>query len=455
VNSTPDKITPDFTQGSLLRLVLRMGLPSVIGFLALNAYDLANMFWVSRLGPQYVAAIALFDGLLWVLTFTNEVAGLGSIAVISRRYGEGNLSAAAAAIKETFILKWILAIISGTIGLIFLRPLMELMGAQGEVLELGMQFGRVHLIGLGIFFSAYTVFTSLRCIEAPKTAMIVMLFGCLLNAGLDPLFIFGIGPFPKLGITGAAVAAMISYAATLGLGWYVLASGRAPVRLSQSRGVPVSFKSMMSLMKIGLPGGINMASFSLARAVVLPLVAVFGTNVVAAYGMGLRVTQIGIFMIFGLSVGISPLIGNLAGTGLTSRMWRAARQSILLTIGIMAIISAALFVFAPQITRAFFSDTSIVAVGVEMLRIYSLAMIPIGIWIIVESIFHGTGDNIPPMVLSLTTSWLLEIPLVLVFTRLLGYHQTAIWWIRVGYAVCGAAIALLLLRRGSWVEKKV
>jgi putative MATE family efflux protein len=432
-----------------------MGWPSVIGFLALNAYDLANMFWVSRLGPQYVAAIALFDGLLWVLTFTNEVAGLGSIAVISRRYGEGNLAAAAAAIKETFILKWILAIISGIIGLIFLRPLMEVMGAKGEVIELGVQFGRIHMIGLGIFFSAYTVFTSLRCIEAPKTAMFVMLFGCLLNAGLDPFFIFGIGPFPKLGIAGAALAAMISYAATLGLGWYLLSSGRAPVRLSQSLGVPLRLKSMLSLMKIGLPGGINMASFSLARAVVLPLVAVFGTNVVAAYGMGLRITQIGIFMIVGLSVGISPLIGNLAGARQTARMWSAARQSVLLATGIMAVISAALFVFAPEITRIFFSDADIVALGVQMLHIYSLALIPIGIWIIVESIFHGTGDNIPPMVLSLTTSWILEIPLILLFTRLFGYDQTVIWWIRVGYAVCGAIIALILLNRGSWVHKKV
>lgn len=455
LGETPGAEAPEFARGSILRQILRMGLPSMIGFLALNVYDLANMFWVSHLGPQYVAAIALFDGFFWVLTFSNEVAGLGSIAIISRRYGEGNLAEAATAIKETFILKLILAVISGALGMIYLRPLMALMGAKGEVIELGVQFGRVQMWGLPAFFSSYTIFTSLRCIEAPKTAMWVMLFGTLLNACLDPLFIYGIGPFPHLGIAGAAVASIISYAVTVSVGLYLLNSGRVPVRLNASGGIPVSFKSMAAMMKIGFPGGINAASFSLSRAVILPLVAIFGTEVIAAYGMGLRVTQVGILLIVGLSVGISPLIGNLAGAGLIDRMWQAARQSLLLTTAVMAGIAGLTFAFAPLIVSVFFNEPAVTSVAVTLLRIYSLALAPIGIWIIVEAIFHGTGDTVPPMVLSLATSWLLEIPLIFIFTRWLHYDQTAIWWIHVCYATAGALIGLVLLKRGSWVHKKV
>jgi len=446
---------PDYARGSILRVILRMGLPSVIGFLAVNLYDLADMFWLARLGAQYVAAIALFEGFYWVLIFTNEIAGLGSIAVISRRYGETDLTAAAAAIKETFILKWLCALFSGSLGYIFLKPLMRLMGASEEVAELGVQFGRVHMIGMGIFFSSYTVFTSLRCIEAPRTAMVVMLMGSFLNIVLDPLFIFGIGPFPKLGISGAAVASVISYAITFFIGLYIFFSGRAPVRLRWSGQAPVSLKNMLNMMKIGLPGGINTISFSLSRAAVLPLVAIFGTNVVAAYGMGLRITQVGILMVWGFGVGISPLVGNLLGAGLKERVWQTARQSMILSLAVVSALSLLTFALAPQIVQVFFKNNDLLVIAVELLRIYCLALPPIAIWIVAESLFHGAGDNVPPMLISIVTSWVVEIPLVLLFTRLLGFDQTAIWWIRVVYALSGALASLYLVRRGRWLNKGI
>jgi len=444
-----------FAQGSILRVLLRMGLPSVIGFMAVNLYDLAAMFWVAKLGPQYVAAIAIFEGFYWVLIFTNEIAGLGSIAIIARRYGEGNLAAAEAAIKETFILKWLCALVSGTLGLIFLRPLMILMGAEPEVAELGVQFGRIHMLGMGLYFSSYTIFTSLRCIEAPKTAMTVMLAGALLNIVLDPLFIFGIGPFPELGISGAAVGSIISYSVTFIIGLILFYAGKTPVRLHWRGKIPISFRTMFEMLKIGAPGGVNTLSFSLSRAVVLPMVAVFGTSVVAAYGMGLRITQIGILMIVGLGLGLSPLIGNLLGAQMKDRVWQTARQSFLMALLLMGSLSLLMIIFAPQIVSLFFKEAALVRIAVEMLRIYALALPGIGVWIIAECLFHGAGDNVPPMILSIVTSWLIEIPLVLLFTRALGFDQTAIWWIRVGYASCGAMMAYALIRRGRWVHKKV
>ncbi len=451
----PPAVLPEFARGSILSVILRMGLPSLIGFLAMNVYDLADMFWVARLGSQYVAAIALFESFYWVLVFTNEIAGLGSVAIISRRYGEGDFERAATAIKETFILKWICAVISGGLGWMLLRPLMKLMGASDEVAQLGVEFGRVHMIGMGIYFSSYTIFTSLRCTEAPKLAMVVMLVGSFLNLGLDPLFIYGIGPFPKLGIAGAAVASLISYALTLLLGLYLFFSGRAPVRLRWRGKIPVGWKNMWAMMKIGLPGGINTISFSLSRAAIMPLVAVFGTAVVASYGLGLRVTQVGILMVVGLGVGISPLVGNLLGAGLTQRVWQTARQSLLVTLVIMGGVSAVIFAFAPWIARAYFHEANLISISVELLRIYSLALPGIGVWIISECLFHGTGDNVPPMVISIVTSWAIEIPLILWFTRGLGFDQTAVWWIRVFYASCGALLSLYLVRRGTWVTKKV
>ena len=456
--AVPDEVRPapqEFARGSILRAILRMGLPSVIGFLAVNIYDLADMFWVAKLGAQYVAAIALFEGFYWVLISTNDVAGLGSIAIISRRYGEGMLARAASAIKETFILKWICALVSGSIGLIFLRPLMRLMGAQGEVVDLGVQYGRVHMFALGFYFCTYSVMTSLRSIDAPKKAMWLMIFGAILNMLLDPLLIFGLGPFPKLGIAGAAWASALSFAATFAVGLYVFFIGRAPVRLRWRGEVPVRLKTMGRMMRIGLPGGVNTVSFTLARAVITPLVAVFGTSVVASYGVGMRVMHLGILVIFGLSMGVSPLIGNLLGAGLKDRLWRTAHQSLLLTLAVMTAMALVIFGLAPRIVLAFFQSADLLAIGVELLRIWSISLPFIGVWIISESIFHGAGDNVPPMLVSILASWLVQIPLILVFTKILGFDQTSVWWAWVIHSLFGASVILFWLHRGQWVERKV
>ncbi len=456
VAASPERLKlPDFAQGSVLRVILRMGLPSVIGFVAMTIYDLADMFWVAKLGAQHVAAIAIFESFYMVLVFTNEIAGLGSVAVISRRWGEGDAMRAAAAIKETFILKIICAVISGTLGLALLRPLMELMGARGEVIELGVQYGRIHMFGMVIYFLSYTVFTSLRCIEAPRLAMVVMLLGSLLNMALDPFLIFGIGPFPAMGLTGAAVASVISYALTILFGAYILYSGKAPLKFRLRTGLPVQARSMLEMMRIGAPGGVNQFSFTLSRAIILPFIAQFGTIVVAAYGMTLRVTQLAILVIWGLGMGVSPLIGNLLGAGLKDRVRETARHSMILSVVLMTAMGILIFAFAPQIVIAFFQDVESLSVSVELLRIYALALPFIGVWIIAESLFHGAGDNIPPMLISIITSWAIEIPMILFFTKFLHFDQSAIWWSRVFYAFSGAVICALLIKQGKWMQKNV
>lgn len=454
---TEDRQTtaPIYADGSIMSAILRMSLPSIVGFLAINLYELADMYWVAKMGTQFVSAIAFFEGFLWVLTASNDIAGLGSIAVISRRFGEGDLERAATAIKETFILKWILALISGGVGLALLPWLMRLMGAEGEIIDLGVAYGVVLMIALGLFFNSYTVFTSLRCIGAPKIAMRLMIGGAIFNIVLDPFLIFGIGPFPKMGITGAALATAISFGLIYLSGLYVLYSGLAPVCLRWKSSIPVSVKSMLSMMKIGWPGGVNVFSFALARAVVTPLIAIFGPQVVAAYGVGWRVIMIGISIIIGMGLGLSPLIGNLLGAQMQHRLKQTVRQSLMLCFAMMTALALIIFSFAPLIAHFFFKDPEVLQLSVQFLRISAWVLPFYGLWIIAEQIFHGAGDNIPPMLISVITSWVVEIPSIVLLTQALGFNQAAVWWVRVVYGFAGAAIALLWLRRGKWVTKAI
>ncbi|MFH1862463.1 MAG: MATE family efflux transporter [bacterium] len=217
----------------------------------------------------------------------------------------------------------------------------------------------------------------------------------------------------------------------------------------------MKLKSMLTMMHIGLPGGINSISFTLSQAVVTPLIAFFGTAVVAAYGVGIKVIHVSILISFGFGMGIAPLIGNLLGYGDIQRAWRTANQSIWINLGITSLLGSAIFILAPQIMSVFFKDAGIIEIGIELLRIQAIGLPFIGIWIISENIFLGAGDNVPPMIVSLVASWGVEIPLILLVTRILNYDQTSVWWVKVFYSAVGSLPLIWWLYRGKWIRKRI
>ncbi|MBK7091120.1 MAG: hypothetical protein IPH59_05290 [bacterium] len=199
---TTEQKRTDFTEGSVAASVLKMGLPSMIGFLAQHLYSVADMFWVSRLpeGENGVAGVTFFMNLLWMLFAFNSLIGPGSVAIISRRYGEKDFDRTETAIKETLILKLFFGILLNLTGLFFLPDFLELLGAKGQALEMGIVYGRIMIIGLPIMYSVYTIFTALRCVANPNLAMALMLGSNILNIILAPLLMFGWMGLPQWGI---------------------------------------------------------------------------------------------------------------------------------------------------------------------------------------------------------------------------------------------------------------
>ncbi len=306
---------PDHTEGSIIKSILRMGIPSMIGFSMGNIYDLIDMYWVSMMGPEPVAAITFFESFLWVIHSANMVVGVGSVAIISRRYGEGDISRTEQSIKETILLKWLVAIFFGVLGY-FLTPIsLKLLGAKEQVLEMGIIYGRIIFIGIGFNFATYSIFTALRGIANPRMAMIMMICMNIVNIILDPFMIFGIWIFPEMGVAGAAWASVISYLLSFSGGMIILYSGVANVKLHFRSSLHVRFSSMLKILKIGFPSAIGSFSFSLARIVIMPMIAVFGVGVVAAYGVGIRISAFGIMVLVGIGLGISALIGHNLGAG--------------------------------------------------------------------------------------------------------------------------------------------
>ena len=449
-----NKIT-DHTEGSIIKSILKMGVPSMIGFGVGNIYDLIDMYWVSKLGPEPVAAITFFASFLWVTHSANMIVGVGSVAVISRRYGEKDIPGTVLSIKETIFLKWIVAILFGILGYLVTPIALNLLGARGQVLDLGITYGRIIFIGLGFNFATYSIFTALRGVANPNKAMVLMISFNVINIILDPFMIFGWWIFPEMGVAGAAWASVISYVFAFTAGMVLFFSGAANVKLRFRGKEHVRISSMWQILKIGFPSAIGSLSFSMARIVVMPMIAVFGVGVVAAYGVGIRISAFGIMVLVGIGLGLSALIGHNLGANKKERAKKTAYQSIALGVAIMTVMGLIVFSGADFIMGKFFDDLDIIKIGVNLLRVLAIGFPFLGFHLMIENVYTGVGENRPAMMFNIIHSWMLEVPAIYVSTQLLGLNEVAVWW-SISCATAVSAIAYFMyFRNGKWLHVKV
>jgi len=451
------KIPRDYTEGPILASILKMGTPSMIGFVAGHIYYMVDMWWLARLpaSETAVAAVTIFSNVAWVFFSINQLIGPGSVAIISRRYGEKKYAHAAAAIKETFLLKWLSGLIFGLLGLYFIEDIVYIAGARGEALTLAVGYGQVMFVGLAFSLSTFSVYTAMRGVANPNLAMGIMIGSTILNMALDPLFIFGYLGFPEMGVTGAAVASIISYTLTFLVGVSLFFTGITNVRFKFFGVVPISFDSMKQIIKIGVPSWFSGMSFSGARFVIMPMIAVFGNSVIAAYGIGMQVTAIGMAILVGIGLGLAALIGHNLGSGKRERAKSTANQALLFDVGVMGSLSILIFIFAEQIMGIYFDNPETIGYGVELLRILAISFPFIGIFLTLENIYVGVGMNTPAMVVSVGHSWLLQIPAIFVLTKLLNFDQTGVWWAMTVTISISSSAFYLYFRRGQWLNVKV
>lgn len=452
-----NKPRADYTEGSILNSIIKMGLPSMFGFLSQNIYSLVDTFWVSKLpqGEAGVAAITFFGTILWLFFSFNQLVGPGSVAIISRRYGEKEYDQAEKAVKETLSLKLFFGVLFGIVGYFFVDTMLTLMGAEGEALTEGIAYGQIMFLGMGIMYATYSIYTAMRSVANPQMAMILMVASNILNMVLDPLLMFGYLGLPALGIRGAAIASVASYTITLSVGLFLFFGDYTNVKLNLRSKASMSMASMWKMVRIGVPAWLGDMSFSGARLVITPMIAAFGTQVVAAYGVGTQVTHFGIMVLVGIGLGLSSLIGHNIGSKKLDRARKTGDQSILLGFAIMVFFAVVTVIFAEPIMRMFFESADTVAYGVVMLKIFAVSFPFLGVFIMVSEIHLGVGLNTPAMVVSVIHSWLLEVTPIFVLTQVYAFDQSAIWWAITGATVVSSIIFYAYYRRGRWLTVEV
>lgn len=437
---------------SIIKEVVAYGIPSMGGFMVASFNEMVDLFWLAKVGTEPVAAVTVFMTIYWMIMTFNIITGVGSNTIIARRFGEGAHDKSELAIRAAFTMKMVVGTAIGLVTWSVMPIFMPWMGVEPAVEAMCYTYGGWLLASAGVVGCSYSVYSAFRCIGMPKMAWWMQVLGAGLNIVLDPFLILGWGPFPAMGIQGAAIATVFSYFVVVVIGLLVLASKTSPVRIRWFSSPWPSMTEFKLIWSIGWPVGINVLSFSTAMMIGVRLVASYGTDVVAIFGAAHKVLHFGVMSIVGFNLGTSALIAQFLGAKEFVKSWIAGVQSIRLAGYVMLVYAAFVFIFAEWIVDAFFDMAVLRDMGATLMRIMAISIPFAGIHVGAETVFEGAGHNRPMMLLSIAHAWMLMVPFMYVFGHVLGWGPVGMISGATVAHTLGGLIAVWLFYKGSWLR---
>jgi putative MATE family efflux protein len=443
----------DYTRGSLNRAVALLAIPMVLEMAGESAFAVADAFFVARLGGEALAAVGLTESVLEIIYAIAIGLSMSTTAMVARRFGEKNERAAARTAVQAIAVGIATSIILGAAGVIWAPQLLRIMGATPETVEIGTTYTRVMYGTMGVIVLLHLNNAIYRGAGDAAMAMRSVWLANGINIVLDPLLIFGLGPFPELGLTGAAVATTIGRGTGVAYQFWGLSRGRRlRVRGSDVR---LDLRIVRSLLRIS-GGGVGQLLVSQASYIgLIRILASFGTAVLAGYVVAIRVVIFVIMPAWGLSNAAATLVGQNLGARKPKRAERAVYVTGAWNMLFMTVITVLFVTFASQIIAPFVADPESHAAGTSALRIISYGYVFYAWGMVMLQAFNGAGDTATPTKLNFVIFWLFQLPLAWMLARTLGLGPVGVYWaIAIAYSL-SAVIGILLFRRGRWKEKEV
>ncbi len=457
----------DMTSGAIPPKLFTLAWPLVLGNLLQTFYNLADMFWVGRVSPEAVAAVSLMFPLSWMFISTAMGLTAATIALVSQHVGADQRRQADRVVAQTILLAVAVSSVLAALGLYFRRPLLTLMGAEGQVFADSMAYIEVIFLALPLTFLFFAFRSSLQGAGDTRTAMWLVVISAGLNVVLDPFFILGWGPFPAMGTRGAAVATFIARAFATAAGVYILLQGTYGVKLYVGDLKP-DFAILYKLVDIGYPATLDGWMRSFAAVAMAGFVARFGYAATAAYGIGVRLMSVTWSVSGAVGDATSTGVGQNLGARTPDRAKAVARTAVLVTMAFIAACAALVIAFPAQAMAIFVDDVEVIAEGVVFLRIIAPFWALFAGVMVIQGAFRGAGNTREAMVLSLLSRWVFRVPvaLVLAFTAV-TIPYTAITvptvgtidlgvngiWIAFAFGMAASfVVAVFWFRLGTWTE---
>jgi putative MATE family efflux protein len=444
----------DFTEGSISRAVLLLATPMVLEMSMESLFAVVDVFWVTQLGSDAVAAVGLTESLMALVFSVALGVTLATTAMVARRTGEKDARGASVAAGQAILLGIILAAAMGTPGYFYAPQLLGLMGASPEVLAGGRGYAAV------IFGSSVTVmllFLNNAIFRGAGDAAIafrVLAVSNFINIVLDPFLIFGWGPFPELGLTGAALATVVGRTTGVLYQFWFLFGGGSRIAIRPADILP-AWRVLASLVRVSTTGVMQFAIAHTSWIVLVRLISAFGSFAVAGYTIGVRIFVFIILPAWGLSGAAATMVGQNLGAHRPERAERAVWLTGFYNMLYMVAVAAAFIAIPEPIVRLFTTDPEVVPYAVDCLRIVSYGNLSYAFGMVMVQAFNGAGDTVTPTYINLVGFWLCQIPLAWFLAMPAGFGVAGVFAAIPIAETLITVMGIALFWRGRWKARKI
>jgi putative MATE family efflux protein len=444
----------DFTAGNLNRAIFLLAIPMVLEMVLESLFAVVDVFWVGRLGADAIATVGLTESLLTLVFAVGMGLALSTTAMVARRIGEKDPAGAAVAGVQSIVLGLATSLIIGLPCGFYAPHLLQLMGASPQIMATGSGYARIALGGCGAIVMLFLNNAIFRGAGDAAVAMRLLWVSNIINLILDPCLIFGWGPFPKLGVTGAALATLTGRSIGVLYQFYRLLRGTERIRIIASQ-LRVNFGVLLRLVRVSLTGILQFAIANVSWIGLVRIVSLFGSAALAGYTIAIRIVIFVILPSWGLSNAAATLVGQNLGAKQPERAEKSVWRTGLYNMIFLGIVGAVFILFAEPIIHLFTNDPAVFPLAASCLRILSCGNIGFAYGMVMLQAFNGAGDTVTPTIVNFFGFWLFEIPLAYTLAVPLHFRANGTY---LSIVIAEGAIAvagILLFRRGRWKQRQI
>ena len=444
----------DFTAGSLNRAIFLLAIPMVLEMVLESLFAVVDVFWVARLGSDAMASVALTESMASLVFAVALGLSLSTTAMVARRIGEKDPEAAAVAGVQAILLGLATSLVIG-LPCVFLAPrLLALMGASPAIVATGSGYARIYLGGMGAIMLLFLNNAIFRGAGDAAIAMRLLWVSNVINLILDPCLIFGLGPFPRLGVTGAALATFTGRSIGVLYQFYRLLKGTERIRVL-TRQIRVNLDVMGRLVRVSLTGILQFVIAHASWIGLVRIISLFGSAALAGYTVAIRIVIFAILPSWGLSNAAATLVGQNLGAGHPERAEKSVWRTGLYNMIFLGSIGVAFVLWTVPVIHLFTHDPAVVPLAVNCLRILSYGNMAYAFGMVMLQAFNGAGDTRTPTIVFLFGYWLLEIPVAYLLAVPAGLQSRGAYLSILIAESAIAAASAILFRRGKWKGQRI
>jgi putative MATE family efflux protein len=444
----------DFTELKLSRAILLLSIPAVLEMIMESIFVVVDIFFVSKLGADAVATVGITESLITIVYAISFGLATATTSMVSRRIGEKDPYKASQTAVQAILTGIIVSVLIAIPGVIFSERLLEMMGVSDEISRHLSAYTRVVIGSNTVIMLLFIINAIFRSAGDAAVAMRVLWMGNIINIILDPCLIFGLGPFPEFGVTGAAIATCTGRGLAVLYQFWLLFFGRKRIQLSAAH-LRINLRIIGRLIKLSIGSiGQNLIG-TISWIGLVRIISIFGNEIVAGYTIAIRIINFIMLPSWGISNAASTLVGQNLGANKPDRAEKAVMVTGLVNMILLGAVGLILVLFPYWFISVFIHEKAVLNSGAECLRIISIGFIAYGFGMVLVNSFNGAGDTATPLKINTFAYFLIEIPLAWFLAMTLGMDQQGVFVAIVIAETIMTLTAWLVFRRGKWKLKEV